>query len=178
MSRNILTFALSMTQNQRRGRGVKVIPLGCLIFASPFASHVSRCLIFVSPLASHVSGCFIFVSPLASHVSGCFIFVSPLASHVSRCLIFVSPLASYVGGLYFRESPCDLDCRFSRSRIPQWFFSLFFSYSVHQITYENTLKSSLLLEMKFDLEIPIFNVNKVSRNFKTIFYVFKTSNFA
>ena len=31
--------------------------------------------------------------------------------------------------------------------------------------------------MKFDLEIPIFRVNKVSRNFKTILYVFKTSNF-
>ena len=29
---------------------------------------------------------------------------------------------------------CDLDCRFSRSRIPQWCFVVFFSYSVHQIT--------------------------------------------
>ena len=53
-----------------------------------------------------------------------------------------------------------------------------FFYSVHQITQENILKSTLLLEMKFDLEIPIIEVNNVSRNFKTIFYVFKTLNFA
>ena len=57
-------------------------------------------------------------------------------------------------------------------------FSVFCSYSVHQITKENTLIFSLLLEMKFDLEIPIFKVNNVSRNFKTVLYVFKTSNFA
>ena len=35
-----------------------------------------------------------------------------------------------------------------------------------------------VLKMKFDLEMPIFKVNNVSRNFKTIFYAFKTSNFA
>ena len=94
------------------------------------------------------------------------------------CFIFVSLFASHVEVLHFRESPCDLDYRFSKSRIPQWFFSIFFSYSVHQITLENTLKSSLLLEMKFDLEIPIFKVNNVSKNFKTFFYVCKTSSFA
>ena len=44
MSKNILTFALSMTQDQRRGRGEKVIPLGCLIFVSPSASHVGGAL--------------------------------------------------------------------------------------------------------------------------------------
>jgi hypothetical protein len=44
--------------------------MGCLIYVSPLASHVSGCLIHVSPLASHVSGCLIHVSPLASHDSG------------------------------------------------------------------------------------------------------------
>ena len=39
-----------------------------------------------------------------------------------------------------------------------------------------TLKSSLVPEMKFDLEMPIFKVKNVSRNFKSIFHVFKTSN--
>ena len=39
ISRNILTFALSMTQDQRRGRGEKVIPFWYLIFVCPLASH-------------------------------------------------------------------------------------------------------------------------------------------
>ena len=57
MSRNILTFAFSMTQDQRRGRGEKVIPLGCFIFVSFLTSHTGV------PCLSHF-GCLIFMSTL------------------------------------------------------------------------------------------------------------------
>ena len=52
MSRNILTFALSMTQYPWRGPSVKVIPLGCLISVSPLASHVGVLYFYESPCIS------------------------------------------------------------------------------------------------------------------------------
>ena len=44
-------------------------------------------------------------------------------------------------------------------------FSLFFPYYVHQTTYENLLKTWLILEIKFDLELAIFKVKGVFGNF-------------
>ena len=54
---------------------------------------------------------------------------------------------------------------------------MFSTYSAHQFTYENLLKTRLILEMKFDLEIEIFKVKGVCGNFFTIFYVFSASNY-
>ena len=51
-------------------------------------------------------------------------------------------------------------------------FSLFFMYSAHQTTYENLLKTWLVLEIKFDLELAIFKVKGVCGNFFTIFFIF------
>ena len=42
--------------------------------------------------------------------------------------------------------------------------------------YENLLKTRLLLEMKFDLEVEIFKVKGVYRNFLSIFFIFSASN--
>ena len=81
-------------------------------------------------------------------------------------------LESHLQLSIMQKMKCDLDCRFSRSRIPQWFFSVFFSYSVHQITWESTLKSSLLLEMKFDLGIQIFKIN----NFDPLYSYLKSNS--
>ena len=86
----ILTFALSMTQGQWRGRGEKVIPLECLIFVSPLAFHVVVLYFCKSHCLSRWRALFSWV-PLPLTL-GYFIFVSPLASHV--------------GVLYFCEFPC------------------------------------------------------------------------
>ena len=54
----------------------------------------------------------------------------------------------------------------------QGYLSEFFQYFIRIQSIKlprKILKSSLLLEMKFDLEIPIFKVNNVSRIFKTIY---------
>ena len=53
----------------------------------------------------------------------------------------------------------------------------FFTYSAHQATYENLLKTRLILEIKFDLEIEIFKVKGAYGNFFTIFYAFSASNY-
>ena len=49
------------------------------------------------------------------------------------------------------------------------FIFLFFA---HQTTYENLLKTRLILEIKFDLEWTIFKVKGVCGNFDTIFFIF------
>ena len=54
---------------------------------------------------------------------------------------------------------------------------MFFTYSAHQTTYENLLKTRLILELKFDPEIEIFKVKGVCGNFFTIFYVFSASSY-
>ena len=56
-------------------------------------------------------------------------------------------------------------------------FFMFFTYSAHQTTYENLLKTRLILKIKLDLEIEIFKVKGVYGNFFTIFYLFSTSNY-
>ena len=48
-------------------------------------------------------------------------------------------------------------------------FLMFFTYSAHQTTYENHLKTRLELKMKFDLKIEIFKVQGVCGNFFTTF---------
>ena len=51
-------------------------------------------------------------------------------------------------------------------------FSLLFTYSAHQTTYENLLKTWLILEIKFDLELAIFKIKDVGEIFFTIFLLF------
>ena len=127
-----------MTQDQRRGRGEKVISLGCLIFVSPLASHVRVLHFCESPRLSRwgawflwvllplTLGCFIFVSPLASHASRCLIFVSPLASHVSGCLIFVSPWPLTLGCFIFVSLLVTLTVDFQGQGYLSDFFQYFF----------------------------------------------------
>ena len=43
-------------------------------------------------------------------------------------------------------------------------FFMFYTYSAHQTTYKNLLKTRLILEMKFDLEIEIFKIKGVCGN--------------
>ena len=45
-------------------------------------------------------------------------------------------------------------------------------YSAHQTTYQNLLKTWLILEIKFDLELAILKVKGVCGNFFTIFFIF------
>ena len=54
---------------------------------------------------------------------------------------------------------------------------MFFTYSAHQTTYENLLKTRIIIEMKFDLEIEIFKFKGVCGIFFTIFYVLSASNY-
>ena len=67
--------------------------------------------------------------------------------------------------------------RFLRSRVLVGIFLLFFTYSTHQTTYENLLKTWLILEIKFDLETVIFKVKGVCGNFFTIFFIFSAWNY-
>ena len=62
-----------------------------------------------------------------------------------------------------------LKLRFLRSRVSAGIFLLFFTYSTHQTTYENLLKTWLILEIKFDLELAIFKV-KGLRKFSYYFF--------
>ena len=57
------------------------------------------------------------------------------------------------------------------------FFYYFFTYSVHQTTYKNLLKTWLILKIKFDLELAIFKVKGVCGNFLTIFFIFSAWNY-
>ena len=90
MSRNILTFALSMTQDQRRRRGEKVIPLRCFIFVSPSASHVGVNYFCEPPCLSRYGTLFLWV--LLPFTLRCFILVRPLASHVGMIDFMVMSL--------------------------------------------------------------------------------------
>ena len=56
-------------------------------------------------------------------------------------------------------------------------FFLFFTYSGHQTTYENLLKTRLILEMESDLKIEIFKVKGVCGNFFTILFIFSAWNY-
>ena len=47
---------------------------------------------------------------------------------------------------------------------------MFFTYSAHQTTYENLLKTRLILEMKFDFEIEIFQGQGCLREFFLLFF--------
>ena len=51
------------------------------------------------------------------------------------------------------------------STVSTGIFSLFFTYSAHQTTFENFLKTWLILEIKFDLELAILKVKGVCGNF-------------
>ena len=45
-----------------------------------------------------------------------------------------------------------------------------FTYSAHQTTYENLLKTRLILEMKFNLEIEIFKVKGADKVMESVFW--------
>ena len=48
---------------------------------------------------------------------------------------------------------------------------MFSTYLVHQTTYENLLKTRLILEMKFNLEIEIFKVKGVCGIFFAAYFL-------
>ena len=107
-----------------------MIPLGCLIFVSPLASHVKVLYLCESPCLSRwgalfvlvpwpltfrsawflwvplplTMGCFTFVSPLASHVRGALFLWVPLPLTLG-CFVCVSSLASHVSGCLIFVSP-------------------------------------------------------------------------
>ena len=54
---------------------------------------------------------------------------------------------------------------------------MFFTYLAHQTTYENLLKTWLISEIKFVLELTIFKVKGVCGNLLTIFFIFSTWNY-
>ena len=96
------------------------------------------------------------------------IFFSPVFPIFSASMT----LESHLQLSLMQKMKCDLEYRFLWSRIPQWFFSVFFSYSVHQITKENTLKSSLLLE-KWNLTFKYrFSRSKMFRGILKLFFTY------
>ena len=66
----------------------------------------------------------------------------------------------------------DLEIDIFKFKCVREFFLLFFTYSAHQTTYENLLKTWLRLEIKFYRELAIFKVKGVCGNFFTIFFIF------